>query len=101
MPLIPLAAVKGSVVTTGATPVVALRNDPSRLGVVLSNTGTNAITLSPLGEGRAVPTILLPVGSSPIIVRAELMGQLATCGMMATSSSGVSSLGITEVILLE
>lgn len=96
-----LTTVRGSVVATAATPVVALRNNPDRVGLILCNLGTEPIFITPLGEGNPAQSIQLPVAYGPMILSIDFMGQLVTSGVLATSPAGASSLGVTEVILVE
>lgn len=101
MALVPLAQIRGSVVTLGTSAGVAAKPDPSRVALVFSNLGTTAVEMSIQGQAADATVIVLPASLNPVKLHVSDVGQLVTQGFSAKVSTGTGSLGVTEVVLLE
>lgn len=88
------------VIPVSTSVVRAVRANPSRVGIVLSNLGSTPITLS-MGHGPGGPQcVLLPPASSPFVLLGSMIGPVVQLDWYAVSSASGGSLGIVETVSL-
>ena len=80
-------------VSVGTSSTSVLSANPSRKGLILSNTGANPIYVNLGGGAATANNMLLPSGSAPF----TLMGGCPTGAIFAIAATSATNLSVTEL----